>query len=74
MATCGLVLPGRHAHRFRAAPGDRAHVGVGETVDLQHLHAGGVDFVGRLGQLEPEQARALVQPLGMLASLNTVRL
>ena len=65
-----LGLAGRNADRFRAAPGDRAHVGVGEAVGLKHFVAGGVDLLDRPGQLEAEQARAVTQPFAVLVELE----
>ena len=67
---CGLVLPGRDAHRFRAAPGYGAHVRGGEAVGLEHGIARGIDFLGRPRHLEAEQSRAPAQSLAMLSQLE----
>src|SRR5207302_1259006 len=56
----------------RPAPGNRAHVRIGETVDLEHDLAGGVDLFDRPRQLEAEQARAFPQPFAMLAELENL--
>ena len=61
-----LVVLGGDAHHLRAAPGERAHIGVGEAVLLQHQRLGGVDLGGRIGHFEIENARGFAQALGML--------
>jgi hypothetical protein len=61
-----LVVLGRDAHHLRAAPGDRPHIGVDETVLLQRLGLGRVDLGGAVGRLEIEDARRMAQALGML--------
>ena len=49
----------RHAHHFRAAPGDRPDIGVGEIVSLQHFGFGGVDLRDAPGQLKVENLGGL---------------
>ena len=44
----------RDAHHFRAAPGDRPDIGVGEMVLFQHFGFGGVDLRDAPGELKVE--------------------
>src|SRR3546814_1703355 len=47
-------------------------IGVGEIIGLQGLAAGGVDFVHRPGQIEPEDGGAPPQPRAVLGQLKNV--
>ena len=60
----------RDAHHLRAAPGDRADIGLFLAVLLQHQFLGGVDLGDRIGDLEVEHIGRALQPLGMLGALE----
>jgi hypothetical protein len=55
----------RHAHHLRPAPGDRAQVGVGQLVRLDHQPLGGVDFGDRIGNFEIKNVCRTFQPFGV---------
>ncbi len=65
-----LVVLGRDAHHFRAAPGDRTHIGVDEAVLGERQRLGRVDLGHAPGHLEIENARRFLQALGMLGRLE----
>ena len=54
-----LVVLGRNAHHFRAAPGDRPQIGVDETVLGEREGLGRVDLRRAPGNLEIENARRI---------------
>ena len=61
---------GRDAHHLRAAPGDRAHIGIDKALALQGLAAGGVDLGDRVGDFHVEHFGRIEQPLGVLGELE----
>src|SRR5690606_9833383 len=64
------VVLRRNAQRIRAAPGDRAHIGILETLLLEQFAAGIVDFFDAERNLETENAGGLMQAFGMLSELE----
>ena len=58
------------AHLLAAAPGDRADVAVRQLVGLDHVAAGLVDLGDRIGDLEVEGLRAVMQALDVLGELE----
>ncbi len=64
------VVLRRHAQRIRAAPGDRAHIGILEALLLEKLAAGIIDFRDAERNLETENARGFMQAFGMLVQLE----
>jgi hypothetical protein len=67
-----LVLLGRDAERFGAAPGDRPDVGVLLIVLVEHKLLGRVDLGHRVGNLEVENLRRILQPFGVLGALENL--
>jgi hypothetical protein len=64
------VVLRRDAHHLRAAPGDRAHVGVLKPVLGEDQALGRIDLGDRIRNLEIEQLGRAPQPLGMLGALE----
>ena len=64
------VVLRRHAELLRAAPRDRADIGVLLAVLLHHQALGGVDLGDRIGDFEVEQGGGAHQALGMLGALE----
>ena len=60
----------RHAHHFRAAPRDRAHIGIRAIVLLDHELLGRVDLGDRIGNLEVEDVGGALQPLRVFGTLE----
>jgi hypothetical protein len=67
---CGQLR--RDGKLLGAAPGDRAHIGIGLAVARQHLPAGGLDRLDTVRNLEAEDGGGGDQPLGVRAQLEDV--
>jgi hypothetical protein len=65
-----LVALSRNAHHLRAAPGDRAQVGVLLPVLFEHQTLGRVDLGHAVGDLEIEDLGRFPQALRMLGGLE----
>jgi len=52
-------------HHFRAAPGDRAEIGIRQVVPVDHELFCGIDLGDRPWNLEIEDVGRVLQPLGM---------
>jgi hypothetical protein len=52
------------------APGDRPHIGIGETLALQGFDRGGIKLGHAVGDLEAHDRRRIVQALVMLGQLE----
>src|ERR1700747_66779 len=63
-----LVALGRHAQSFRTAPSDGTHIGVLLIVFFEHQLLGGVDLGHRIGNIEIQNARRILQPLAVLGA------
>jgi hypothetical protein len=62
----------RDGELLAAAPGDRAHIGVGLVVARQHLPAGGLDGLDAVRDVEAEDGGGGDQPLGMRAQFEDI--
>jgi hypothetical protein len=62
----------RHRQLLRAAPGDRADIGLGQVVSGQGLDAGVVDLRGGPGDLEAQQAAGVDQTLAVISQAEYI--
>ncbi len=64
------VLARRNRELFRTTPRDRAHIGVNQSVLLEHQALGGLDFLDAVGNGEIQRLAGPDQPLGMQPRLE----
>lgn len=65
-----FALLGGYPHDFAAAPSDRPHVAVDDTIRLYNRIASAIDFLDRPTNLEVEPARRRYQTLGVFSELE----